>query len=285
MTTWVLGNPLETWLLCIYGAATLAGMPLMWRYFRRAYWTDWYDRSDYGYLGKLLDKNEDLKDRWTLVKDLLNDDPLRHKRKLRKRSKWQLGRDLMILPFVFFLWATIGYGILHGIHALEPSEKAIEDQMRLPIFLFGFCTLGATLVGAFFQLRLKARSENRQKWIDEIRGVLAELIADLPLSGECQESKAGNRYFPRHAKLELLLNPSEEVHRTLMALIRHAYGFNDFLLIDAEVREGLGSDDVFQTFWKTDKNEMEHLKVTKSRIIRLSNVVLKREWEQVKHAR
>ncbi len=42
---------------------------------------------------------------------------------------------------------------------------------------------------------------------------------------------------------------------------------------------------------KTDEHERniegekKHFEATKSRIIRLSNVVLKREWEQVKHAR
>jgi len=162
---------------------------------------------------------------------------------------------------------------------------ASEDQMRVPVFLFGFCTVGATLIGVFFQLRLKARSENRQSWINEIREVLASLIADLPMpdgSGDA-ETKKIIQYFPRHAKLELLLNPSEKVHRTLMALIRHAYGFDD-VSIDEGVRHNL-KPDVFKTAFDNDKEKKIHFEELKSQIIRLSNVILKREWEQVKHAR
>ena len=72
-----------------------------------------------------------------------------------------------------------------------------------------------------------------------------------------------------------------------MALIRHAYGFDDVPLIDDWIRKAPGFEDVFQTFPVSgaDKEKDDHLRKTKSQIIRLSNVVLKREWEQVKHAK
>jgi len=103
----------------------------------------------------------------------------------------------------------------------------------------GFCTIAATPTGIFYQLRLKARSENRQHWINDIREVLAPLIADLPLSADSDAVKAEKtkQYFPRHAKLDLFLNASEQVHRTLMALLRHAHGFDDVSIDEIPSRE------------------------------------------------
>lgn len=81
----------------------------------------------------------------------------------------------------------------------------------------------------------------------------------------------------RHAKIELYLNPSERVHRAFMSLIRYMYG-QTTLAID-EV--------VFDKLWdgvgnRPDLKNEECWKNTKSDAIRLANVLLKREWEQVK---
>jgi len=151
--------------------------------------------------------------------------------------------------------------------------------MRLPIFLFGFCTLVATLIGIFYQWRVKARPENRQKWIDDIRGLLADIIAEMPIPDDSKDDRGRKKkqYLPKGTKLELLFNPSEKVHRTLMALLRHAHGFDD-VPIDSILRDKL-------KIYCLNPYEREDFIKLKSQIIRLSNVALKREWEQVKHAR
>jgi hypothetical protein len=236
------------------------------RYFQRAYWTSWYDVSRAGVLGGL---------RWEPdVKYLMNQDPLTHRSRFRWCAVGQGFRDLLILLFALSLWMTVRLGItfLAQVHTTE-------DQMRVPVFLFGFCTLAATLAGVFYQLRVKARSENRQHWINEIREILASLIADLPAPNDSDKVRAKKRqdYLLPHAKLELLLNPSERVHRTLMALLRHAYGFDD-APIDEIPRLKLG-------LRKLDPENRPQCGEFKSQITRLANVTLKREWEQVKHAR
>jgi|GEM_PF-6861397 len=211
-----IGVPLGKWLFFIaYCAASLLGALFAWRYFQRVYRASWYDVSGTGTLGK-LDWDPD-------VKYLMNEDPLTHTPRFRSCAVSQRLKDLVILLFVVSLWATVGY----GIWALTQAQTT-EDQMRVPVFLFGFGSLAATLTGIFYQLRLRARSENRRQWINTIREVLVALIADLPLPEDSDADKDEKRkqYFPRHAKLELLLNPSEQVHRTLMALLRHAYGLN-----------------------------------------------------------
>ena len=60
-----------------------------------------------------------------------------------------------------------------------------------------------------------------------------------------------------------------------MALIRHIYGHSQ-LEIDAVPRNELGISNL-------DPNSREDFEKLKSNTIRLSNVVLKREWEMVKH--
>lgn len=67
-----------------------------------------------------------------------------------------------------------------------------------------------------------------------------------------------------------MINPSERDHRALMALVRHIYGVDD-VPIDRVPRRELG--------FVQDPADRVTLK---SQMIRLSNVVLKREWERVK---
>jgi hypothetical protein len=127
-----------------------------------------------------------------------------------------------------------------------------------------------------YEWRLKARSENRQKWIDEIRKTLSLLIENIPGASEddaAREEKI-KAYSKEHGKLELLMNPSERDHRALMALIRHIYGHDD-VPIDDIPREQLGIATLLLS------NSADRIAL-KSQMIRLSNVVLKREWERVK---
>jgi hypothetical protein len=260
--------------LVFYAATLTAAVPIC-RHISRVYLTSWYDRSKTGYLKRLS---------WADVRKLIEGDPLDFTRSFRWLAFGQLIADILGGLLIGCLWEAVRYGIYCGVPSLH-AGSGLEDQMGLPIFLFGCGTLSATIIGLILQMRLKARSGNRQKWIDQIRRVLAELIADLPAIGDGSWTIERKRrdYMPRHAKLELLLNPSERDHRALLALIRHAYKF-DGLAIDNEIRHALPSR-LFATEFPPGEEEKEHLIALKSQIIRLSNAVLKREWEQVKHAR
>ena len=77
--------------------------------------------------------------------------------------------------------------------------------------------------------------------------------------------------------MELSLNPSERIHRALMAILRSMYGLEADSL-DRVPRCKLGiPKDLF-----TDKTVQKEWKV---RATRLATVLLKREWEQVKDVR
>jgi hypothetical protein len=95
----------------------------------------------------------------------------------------------------------------------------------------------ATLAVAFYTIRAKVRSENRQKWIDEVRQKLAVVINYAGHKNAVQETAAGCQRFESKMSphlypdanlarltLELLLNPSEKDHRTLSRLLKNGTG-------------------------------------------------------------
>jgi hypothetical protein len=70
------------------------------------------------------------------------------------------------------------------------------------------------------------------------------------------------------------MNPSEKDHRALMALIRYMYGHHG-VPIDVIPRTEVG-------FAALVPSNPANRSALKSQMIRLSNVVLKREWERAK---
>ena len=197
----------------------------------------------------------------------MKDDPLNHKKQVRAIFSPQFFRDLLILLCASAVW-TAG---VHGMHLVgnNPSKENIEAAS----FVIGFLGLAGTAMKVTYEWRLKVRSENRQKWIDGLREVLTILIANMPWpkDDEATQKEKKAKYAEHHGKLELLINPSELDHRALMALVRHIYGI-DKVPIDDIPRKELG-------FVK----EPHDMVTLKSQMVRLSNVVLKREWERVKY--
>lgn len=169
------------------------------------------------------------------------------------------------------LWIA-GIRVLHFL-VKEPSK----DHIEITTFLLGFLSLTGAATKVVYEWRLKARAENRQKWIDEIRETFRLLIENMPLTGDedTVSNQKKNVYRAQHGKLELLMNPSERDHRALMALIRHIYGLPN-VPIDEIPRKELD-------IAKLDPATSADFVKLKSQMIRLSNVVLKREWERVKH--
>lgn len=261
-------------LFAYYAASFILGCVLWREYVERIYFTRWYDISKNGWLGEL---------QWAEVKLLMENDPLNFNKKtndpldpdftkdprLKKTWRWgpwrQWGRDGLAVVVLVALW---GLG-MEGIHKLNDHFHPI--QIETTVHLIGVLGLLGAAAKAVYEWRLKARTENRQKWINDLRNTLAKLIENMPLKSdpEAKTEAKNEAYFKMHGKLELLMNPSEKDHRGLMALIRHIYGHSK-LKIDEVPQKNLGI------------SEMD-FEQQKSNVIRLSNIVLKREWERVKH--
>jgi hypothetical protein len=255
-------STLMDWLLLAYRSTAIIGLIFAIQYLRRAYWTTWYDPSMTGFFGK-LSWNPD-------VGRLMTEDPLTHTRRFRWKQVVQPIKDLLFAVLIASGWAAGECGL-----ELIRRGGVTEDRLKAAAFLFGFTSVAATLTGVFYQLRTKARSENRQNWIKEIRQELAPLIASLPSPTDTPKltNKKRAGYFAHHAKLELLLNPSEPVHRALMMLLRRAYRFEPGPI------DEIPATKLACILEQATDHEL------KSQIIRLANVALKREWEHVKHAR
>jgi hypothetical protein len=250
-------------LYIVYYGATIVVAYYTWeQYLRRAYRTHWFDVSTEGWLKKLSWKPD--------VRYLMTRDPLEHTPEWRAGLPFQTPRDFLALVLSLSVWFV---GLL-GLGALGKNPS--KDNIEVATFLIGFLSLAVAATKVTYEWRLKARSENRQKWIDEIRGTLSLLIENIPGmsdDGAARDEKA-KVYFKEHGKMELLMNPSEKDHRALMALIRHLYG-HDGVPIDDIPRRELG---IAAPLLSNPAGQI----ALKSQMIRLSNVVLKREWERVK---
>ena len=120
------------------------------------------------------------------------------------------------------------------------------------------------------QIRASVVSANRQKWIDQLRDCLAELLTALRFLNLRRDGSVAlaqhewverfQRAFQLSSKVSLLLNPNETDHRALHAMLREAGG----LLLD-------NADD-----------RSEKLVAITERILEQSQAILKREWERVK---
>jgi hypothetical protein len=250
-------------LLIVYYMATAVAVLYTWKhYVRRAYCTDWFDVSKSGLLNKLSWKPD--------IARLMNDDPLTHTPVFRLGLWHQALRDLACLA----LASGILIAGIRGITILGASPT--KDNVEIATFLIGFLSLAGAATKVTYEWRLKARSENRQRWIDQMREALSLLIMNVPKHSDTVPEKTVKNEvdMEQHGKLELLMNPSEKDHQALMALIRHIHG-HDGIPIDHIPRTELG----FATLVPSNSADRSELK---SQMMRLSNVVLKREWERVK---
>jgi hypothetical protein len=260
--------------------------PLFWAYYlATAVLVSWLAWSGFGWYRKTwfgVSQNAwyNQKLDWQDVERLMTADPLEHNQgSLRPYVPLGMLRLVPILLLAVAAWLC-GLIAIHWLD-LDPFNK---DNIEVMIHLVGLLGFAGAAVKVIYEWRLKARSENRQKWIDELRGSLTLLIGSMPLPNDGAEDGTEKKkaYFAEHGKLELLLNPSERDHRALMALIRHIYGYGDSP-IDRIPRQklhiGFSRAHPGDDFRELDFDEL------KSQAIRLANAVLKREWERVRHIR
>ena len=162
-----------------------------------------------------------------------------------------------------------------------------EDVVALPGALVALPAIVGTFFTVLYQVRLKARSANRQEWINSIRTDIELLIANFP-PPDASNRRIDEIYWDiqKHlVALELYLNPSETMHRALLAVLRFMYGASNEWA-DTDARNSLCIPSTRQA-WRTEDYgtaKSDWLK-WRRRAIRLSNALLKREWEQVKHVR
>jgi hypothetical protein len=238
-----------------YYAATLAAVIHAIMYANRAYRTNWFKGA--------VEKLE-----WEDVKQLMTADPVESEKDLRLASHLLRDVSTAIVGAAVWVVGIFAIGVLARSHSKENIEAAT--------FLFGFLSLTGAAAKATYEWRLKARSENRQRWIDQFRDTLSILITNIPDPRDfpVDRDRKAKVYMEQHGKLELLMNPSERDHRGLMALVRHMYG-HSHVPIDDIPRKHLG-------FASLDPLKREDHTYLKTQLVRLSNAALKREWERVK---
>jgi hypothetical protein len=123
---------------------------------------------------------------------------------------------------------------------------------------------------ALRQIRASVVSTNRQRWIDQLRDQLSELITLLMFINLGMQSKLGTqdeivakieRAHMIEKKIKLLINPKEEDHVRLVALLRAG---------------------VEQVFKDGEQRESGKLYEWQEAVVSLSQEILKREWVRVK---
>ena len=105
-------------------------------------------------------------------------------------------------------------------------------------------------------------------------------------ASESEIEKAQQETRANITRLSLSLNPSERVHRGFLAIIRFMYRI-DGLEEDQKARHELQMDvNIFQGTHHDCPEQRKRLWSTwNSKAMRLANILLKREWVQVKHVR
>lgn len=229
---------------------------------------------------------------WDDVKMILDGDPLNDFCGFRGTHLGRRIYDLVKVVGVVLVISLFGYWTPTYLveDGLEMSSLPLPDGSGT--FLISVVTIAVTLIIALRQLQAKVRSENRQKWIDDVRNTLAKTISEIPdaiyeSSRPSPDTDLSSTEFgytkdvqASRIKLELLMNPSEIDHRTLGWLLRRAYGIRE-----VKPDKKIPTDDFFANINKLDRDERSERNELISYIIRLSNAILKREWERVKRGK
>lgn len=190
-------------------------------------------------------------------------------------------------PRAFFLE---GSSLLGNRPLAKPLAAVIANPAAYLVFVVGLATIYFT----FRQIRAKVRADSRQAWILKARELLGEVIAAidahkvaLAANDVKKAENLWNKLNPKRLELELMLNPSEKDHRLLMYLIQHfaAWRTPGVAAQDAEILKEIIAETTLDAArllqWHAILLTPDRSALV-SYILRLSHVVLKREWERVK---
>ncbi|MCF3629923.1 hypothetical protein RJ527_01590 [Thalassospiraceae bacterium LMO-SO8] len=270
-------SPALAWILyaSLVALAVLAGIYLN-RYAKFVHRTTWWDPSEKGPFEKLD---------WPDVVTLMNEDPACYSPK--ERCYRFCSQRMMVLGLyaLGIIWGVASFFLIHS----KMNNLTVAKLGDLGTFFVGISVV-IGVAGFLIRTRIDTRSRNRQEWIDQIRGCLSGLFFHMPEAWRYADRKddlglfvlkpiedAQAYYLEHHGELELLLNPSECEHRALLSLLRYMY-LLDMIGIDEVAYKELD----LNQYCRFDKYKWIDLK---SKAVRLSNAVLKREWEQIKHVR
>lgn len=233
---------------------------------------------------------------WNDIRELIDIDPPKNTSQRRNRPWLCIIADLFRLVSVvlivlgslsiIFCWTIVEFWICTYTFS-GPCAQA-DACVTCPLLnrseLIGFSgTVGAAAIGAviaaFYQIRLKARAQNRADWIHSVRQELTFLLSNIPAcdTGTIGYMKARHQTKENMVRLELLLNPDERVHRSCLAVIRFMYRI-DGVTADEEARENLGMTT------SPYRSSLEGWNHWNAKAVKLAQILLKREWEQVKRA-
>lgn len=192
------------------------------------------------------------------------------------------------------------------VKMVEPSiagPKTLAAAIESPTAYLALIVALATIFFAFRQIRAKVRADSRQQWIIQARKLLGEVVALIDTHKDLREAnrltqarEIWTKLNPARIELELMLNPSEKDHRLLLYLIQRFARWRrpDFETQDAQIVRRSIAKETSATLglaagesdprWKPIIDGEDRAELI-SYILRLSHVVLKREWERVKHTR
>ena len=260
-------EPIRAILLSIWGASVAATVCYVRRHIHRVYETHWFDSSNRGRLTQ---------PRWSEIDALIRSEPLDHETDYRYPNSRIVPGAFVLLVLVLFFSSTLTL-ILHFDQA-DPVQKGIET---LAFPAAGLALIG-TILTVFYQVRLTARTKNRNEWIESIRKKMTDLISKYDANGNTEPDHL-IEVKRKITELELLLNPGERIHRTFLTLIRKIHGIeNDYF--DNPVKSRLPTIFSQSNDDKADQPDPVGPNPWITRATRLSNVILKNEWERVKHA-
>ena len=257
-------GPVRSVLFSVWVAAAGGTLWYIQRRVERAYVTHWFDTWKYVKARQTP---------WDEIDALMNDEPLMHDSSFRLPIAKFLSGFLASLILALFFLSTRELIVSGDIGDHDPT---VMIKWALPV---GVLALIGTVLTVFYQVRLTARTENRKEWIKEIRGKMTALILlsdreyepEKPRSSEIKE---------KITELELLLNPGKPLHRTFLTLVRTLHDIDNGF--DKIVKSRLPA--TFPPKKDGKDSEPAGPDEWKARIVRLSNVILKYEWERVKHA-
>ncbi len=265
-----MGTPVDwilfgLWLI-VAGFAVLS----IYRRFTRVYQVKWFDQSKTG-------PNKDME--WGQIKWVIENDPIR----------WSsvTGIRTPLKYIIFDLTVAIGLlSLISGSFCLILSN-ALGNSYALELFRtenVAFWTILAFIIGAvsiYYQINLKAKAENRQKWINQIREDISVLLSHAPTkTASTEEREQAQKETRLHSeRLKLSLNPSERVHRGMLAAIRFLYKFNQIRDIDCDKCGSCDKCILFELGISTQNGPNDE---TRDKVVRLGNILFKREWEQTK---
>jgi hypothetical protein len=267
--------------------AVLGILCIFWRRVETRHWTKWWDPAS----------RPDGPITWTHVQGLVCDDPLDHVPRLR--PIYFLGRTpiyvlslTVVTVSLWFLLCLLDRPWLPDVFNAGTGAGRVFLQLAKPNLTayLALIAAAASIFFAYLQLRAKVRTDNRQVWIDRARSHLAAVVELASLHSEAGATAAPDlwrEFASLKLELELMLNSSERDHRLLAFLIHELALLRDGsaqAIPDSENLKALIEEDSDLPFddWLPEWNQRGQL-VTY--ILRLSHVVLKREWERVKHTR